>query len=709
MIYLLCCRLSLGRGLIHQARIIAGRINPTPTGKKMISNYNNIEKNIEELREKIRYHNYRYYVLDNPIVSDAEYDQLMRDLIELEEKYPRYITPSSPTQRVGIEPVSEFVTVKHIIPMQSLANAFSSEELISFDQRMKKIVPQQKIDYVVELKIDGLAVALVYEKGIFVRGATRGNGVTGEEISSNLRTIKSIPLKLLGKEIPSRIEIYGEVYMKKSEFNKLNEERMKNKESLFANPRNAAAGSVRQLDPRITTQRPLDTFIYRATFPEGLKFNSHMEVLNYLKKIGFKVNSHIKLCQDIEEAIKYCRQWIEKKEELDYEIDGMVIKVNSLSLREELGSTTRSPRWAIAYKFPAQQTTTKVRDIIVQVGRTGALTPVAILDPVRISGSVVQRATLHNEDEIMRKDIRIGDIVLVQKAGEVIPEVIKVIKEKRTGKEKEFVIPAQCPVCGAKVFRSEGEVVSRCNSLTCPAQIKERIRHFASRNAMDIEGLGPAIIDQLVEKDLIKDVSDLYFLKRDNLISLERMAEKSADNLLIAIEKSKEKPFSNLIYGLGIRYVGVHSSEVITRHFPTLSKFREAGLEELIEINEIGPKIAESIILFFKEKENLAIIERLRGAGLNFGQEEEEMRKEKGAQILAGKQFVLTGALKDFTRTQITEIISELGGRVTGSVSKKTDYVVAGEEPGSKYERAKKLGVSIISEEQFKRIINKNS
>ncbi|MGB6607402.1 MAG: NAD-dependent DNA ligase LigA [Atribacterota bacterium] len=668
-------------------------------------NHDDIVKKIEELREKIRYHNYRYYVLDDPTVSDAEYDRLMRDLIELEEKYPQYITSSSPTQRIGIEPVSGFTTVKHITSMLSLANAFSTEELQAFDQRIKKLIPQQKLEYVVELKIDGLAVALVYENGIFIRGATRGDGVNGEEITSNLRTVKSIPLKLFGENIPPRIEVYGEVYMKKSDFKKLNEERIKKGESLFANPRNAAAGSVRQLDPQITARRHLDTFIYRATFPEGNNSNVHMEVLNYLKNIGFKVNPHIKLFQDIGEVVSYCLQWIEKKEELDYEIDGMVIKVNSLRMREELGSTTRSPRWAIAYKFPAQQVTTRVQGIIVQVGRTGALTPVAILDPVRISGSVVQRATLHNEDEIRRKDIRIGDVVLIQKAGEIIPEVVKVIKEKRTGKETEFLMPTQCPVCGAKVFRPEGEVASRCNSLTCPAQIKERIRHFASRNAMDIEGLGPAIIDQLVEKGLIKDISDLYFLERDDLISLERMAEKSADNLLDAIEKSKKKSLPNLIYGLGIRYVGVHTAEVITRYYPTLDKFKKANLEKLIEINEIGPKIAESIILFFKEKESLAIIERVRSTGLNFGQEEEKIREEKEVQMLAGKQFVLTGTLKDFTRTQAKEIISELGGRVTGSVSKKTDYVVAGEDPGSKYQKAQELGVPIINGEEFKKII----
>ena len=671
-------------------------------------NHDNIIKKIEELREKIRHHNYRYYVLDDLTIADTEYDQLMRDLIELEEKYPQYITPSSPTQRVGIEPVSGFTTVKHIAPMLSLANAFSPEELRAFDQRIKKLIPEQKLEYVVELKIDGLAVTLVSEDDIFTRGATRGDGTTGEEITSNLRTVKAIPLKLFGEDNPPRIEVYGEVYMKKSDFKKLNKERTKRGENLFANPRNAAAGSVRQLDPRITTKRHLDTFIYRATFPEGNNFNTHMEVLDYLKKIGFKVNPHNKLCQDIEEVINYCQQWIEKKEELDYEIDGMVIKVNSLRTREELGSTTRSPRWAIAYKFPAQQLTTKVKDIIVQVGSTGAITPVAELEEVTISGSVVKRATLHNEDEIGRKDIRIGDTVLIQKAGEVIPEVVKVIKEKRKGGEKKFDMPTICPTCGEKIFRPEGEVVSRCINPACPDQVRGRIRHFASRDAMDIEGLGPAIIEQLVGKDLIKDISGLYFLKRDDLISLERMAEKSADNLLDAIEESKKKSLANLIYGLEIRYVGVHTSEVITRYYPTLDKFKIASLEELIEINEIGPKIAESIIDFFKEKKNLAIIERLRSAGLNFGQKEGRIGKEE-VQILEGKQFVLTGTLEDFTRTQVKEMISKLGGRVTGNVSKKTDYLVVGEDPGSKYQKAQKLGVLIINEEEFKKIITKNS
>ena len=676
-------------------------------------NYNssNIEKKIEELKKQINYHNYRYYVLDDPIISDAEYDQLMEELIELEKKYPQYITPDSPTQRVGAEPLAEFATVKHLSPMLSLANAFSDEELRAFDQRIKKLVPGQEIEYAVELKIDGLAVALLYENGVLVRGATRGDGLVGEEVTANLRTIKSIPLKLLSNDLPPLFEVYGEVYMKKSDFKKLNEERMKRGEPLFANPRNAAAGSVRQLDSRVTAQRNLDIFVYGATFPEGSSFANHLDVLSYLKKIGFKVNSETRLGENIEEAINYCHQWREKKERLDYEIDGAVIKVNSLTIREKLGFTTRSPRWAIAYKFPAQQATTKIRDIVVQVGRTGALTPVAILDPVRVSGSIVKRATLHNEDEIRRKDIRIGDTVLVQKAGEVIPEVVKPIKEKRTGQEKEFVMPSRCPVCGAKVFKADDEVVPRCNSLSCPAQIKERIRHFASREVMDIEGLGPAIIDQLVEKKLVRNISDLYFLKKEDLIALERMGEKSASNLLKAIEESKRRPLSRLIYGLGIRYVGVHTSEVIAQHFSTLDRLKEASFEELIQIEEIGPKVAESIVRFFKEEENSRIIENLRRAGLNFGKLEGEgeasAKKGRGFLPLKGKQLVLTGTLKEFSRNQAKEIIRKLGGRVTESVSKRTDYVVVGENPGSKYQKAQELGVTIINEEEFKKLIAK--
>ena len=664
------------------------------------------EIKIEELREKIRYHNYQYYVLDEPLIADSEYDQLMRELIRLEEKFPHLITLSSPTQRVGLKPVSGFESVMHTKPMLSLANAFSSDELVAFDKRLKKLLPQEEIEYVVELKIDGLAVSLVYENGFFIRGATRGDGIVGEDITSNLRTIKSIPLKLRGKRIPHNLEVYGEVYMKKSDFKKLNSKRLQAGEKIFANPRNASAGSVRQLEPNITAQRPLDIFIYRANIPETHNFYRHVEVLDYLKQIGFKVNSNIQLCKSINEVINYCREWINKKEDLDYEIDGMVIKVNSLKLQEELGYTTRSPRWAIAYKFPAQQVTTKIHNIIVQVGRTGALTPVALLKPVKISGSIVSRATLHNEDEIKKKDIRIGDTVLIQKAGEVIPEIIKVIKEDRTGQENRFIMPDICPVCGAKVFRAAGEAVSRCESVICPAQVKQRIQHFASRDALDIEGLGPAIIDQLVDKGLIKNFSDIYYLKHEDLIGLERMAQKSTDNLMTAIENSKQKELVHLLYGLGIRYVGIHTAEVLVKYFSNLEQYKDIQLDELINIDEIGPKIAESILFFFSQKENMQIIARLREAGLNFGADKEKgTTKNLETQVLQKKQFVLTGALKEFTREEAGEIIKALGGRVTGSVSKKTDYVVVGENPGSKYKTAKELKVSIINEEEFKKLI----
>ncbi|GAB4113752.1 MAG: NAD-dependent DNA ligase LigA [Candidatus Caldatribacteriota bacterium] len=666
-----------------------------------------IRKRIEELKKEIEYHNYRYYILNEPIISDVEYDRLLSELINLENRFPEYLTPDSPTQRVGMEPVSEFTTIKHLTPMLSLSNAFSDEELLAFDQRVKKMSGVEEIEYIVELKIDGLAVALVYEGGILIRGATRGDGVTGEEITNNLKTIKTIPLRLRSENLPDLLEVYGEVYMRKSDFRKLNEERENQGESLFANPRNAAAGSVRQLDSHITAQRKLDIFIYRANFPDmEKKFITHQEVLNYLLKIGFKINPHTRICKNIKEVIEHCHQWIEKKEDLDYEVDGMVIKVNSLTLRRELGFTTRSPRWAIAYKFPAQQATSIVRDIIVQVGRTGALTPVAILEPIQISGSIVKRATLHNEDEIRRKDIRIGDTVIVQKAGEVIPEIVKVIKEKRTGQEKVFRFPEYCPVCGGKVFRPKGEAITRCINLSCSAQLKESIRHFASRDAMDIEGLGPAVIEQMVDKGLVKNISDLYFLKKEEIQNLERMAEKSALNLLQSIEESKKRTLSRLIYGLGIRFVGVHLSEVLSKHFSSLDHFRKITKDDLLKIKEIGPKSAESILLFFQEKDNWWIINRLREAGVNLGGDEKEKIKEEDLP-LKGKQFVLTGTLQDFDRNEAKEIITRLGGRVTGSVSKKTDYVVVGEDPGSKYQKAIDLNIPILKEKDFKEMINR--
>lgn len=662
------------------------------------------EKEINKLREAIRKHNYHYYVLDEPIISDYEYDNLLRQLISLEQKYPELITPDSPTQRVGAKPLEEFETARHLVPMLSLSNAFTDKELLDFDKRIKKQFPHQFFNYIVELKIDGLAIALVYENGIFQRGATRGDGFVGEDITQNLRTINSIPLRLIKYNNIQRVEVYGEVYMNKESFEKLNQKRDKQGENLFANPRNAAAGSVRQLDPSITAKRQLDTFIYQATFPDGSNFRTHLEVLNFLKSAGFKVNPYIKECQDIEEAINYCKAWENKKSELNYEIDGMVIKLNQLNLREELGSTSKSPRWAIAFKFPAEQMTTVIKDIIVGVGRTGTLTPVAILEPVIISGSKVQRATLHNEDEIRRKDIRIGDTVLIQKAGEIIPEVVKVIKEKRGGKEKVFNIPEKCPVCGSKVIRLEGEVASRCNNLSCPAQVKERIKHFVSREAMDIDGLGSALIEQLVDKGLIKDFGDLYYLKKEELSKLDRMAEKSSDNVIRAINNSKNRPLSNLIYALGIRYVGSYASKLLSKKINNLLDLKNMTEDDFINIAEIGPKIAKSIVLFFKKEENLKIIKKLEEAGLNLSSQENGQEE----QTLKGMQFVLTGSLESFTRDEAKKEIERLGGRVTGNVTKNTDYLILGKDPGQKYQKAKEIGINILEENNFKNML-KNS
>lgn len=660
-----------------------------------------IKKEIEELREEIRKHNYQYYVLDQPLVSDYEYDQLMRQLIKFEQDYPRFVTPDSPTQRVGAKPLEQFMTAQHLSPMLSLSNAFSEQELLDFDQRIKKNISEQIYDYAVELKIDGLAIALLYENGILTRGATRGDGITGEDITQNLRTIGSIPLKLREFKGMDVIEVYGEVYMNRENFKKLNEERLKKSENLFANPRNAAAGSVRQLDPSITAGRQLETFIYQATFSRNDYFSTHMELLDFLKKAGLRVNSNIKLCATIEEAIEYCNSWQKRKNELNYDIDGMVLKVNQLSLRERLGSTSKSPRWAIAFKFPAEQMTTIIKDIIVGIGRTGALTPVAILEPIFISGSRVQRATLHNEDEIKRKDIRIGDTVLVQKAGEIIPEIVQVIKEKRSGKEKVFQMPDRCPICGSQAVKLDEEVASRCNNISCPAQVKEKIRHFVSRGAMDIEGLGPALINQLVNNNVIKDFADLYFIKREELLALERMADKSSDNIIEAIENSKNRPLSSLIYALGIRHVGIYASRLLAEKLDNLLDLEKFSIEELVKIEGIGPIMAESILLFFQQKENREIIKKLQQAGVNF--QSEKKTAEKG--ILEGLQFVLTGTLKHFSREEAKDLIEKSGGRVTNNVTKKTDFLLLGRDPGSKYQKAIDLKIKVITEEDFQKML----
>lgn len=669
----------------------------------IMKDHKEIEKEINELREVIKKHNYYYYVLDEPIISDFEYDHLMKQLIALEQEYPDLITSDSPTQRVGAKPLDEFQSARHLFPMLSLSNAFTDQELFDFDQRIKRNIFQQTVDYVVELKIDGLAIALVYENGILKRGATRGDGFTGEDITQNLRTIHTIPLSLKDFQNYSLIEVYGEVFMNKDSFKKLNEERSKYGENLFANPRNAAAGSVRQLDPAITADRKLNTFIYQVNFPDGHGFKTHIEVLEFLKNTGFRVNPNIRRCFNIEESIEYCHSWKNRRNELNYEIDGMVIKVNQLVTREKLGSTSKSPRWAIAYKFPAEQMTTVVQDIFIGVGRTGALTPVAILDPVTISGSKVGRATLHNEDEIRRKDIRIGDTVLIQKAGEVIPEVVEVIKEKRTGKEEIFHMPDKCPVCGSEVVKLDGEVVYRCNNVACPAQIKERVKHFVSREAMDINGIGSALIDQLVDKRLIENFADLYYLKKEDIIPLERMAEKSSENILEAIEKSKKRPLPNLIFGLGIRHVGSYASKLFAQKINHLFDLKNMSPEDLTSIQEVGPKMAESILSFFQNKKNLEVVKKLEDAGINLSSQ----KKGNEKQILKGVQFVLTGTLDHFTRENAQKEIEKLGGRVTGNVTSKTDFVVLGKEPGQKYQKAKIMNIKIIEEKELLKMLGK--
>ena len=637
-----------------------------------------IRKEIERLREEIRYHDYRYYVLNNPVISDYEYDQLVKKLEKLEKEYPELITPDSPTQRVGEAYTGEFPPVEHRIKMLSLENTYSEDELKDFDRKVKKFLgSDEEVEYAVELKIDGVAVSLEYRKGKFFRGSTRGNGIVGDEITNNLRAIKSIPLKLLTDEKELfDIEVRGEVFMPRPSFEKLNKEREKRGEPLFANPRNASAGSLKNLDPRIVEKRGLDIFVHTiAEIPK--KYKTHFEALSKLREIGFKISPFIKVVRGIEKAFPLIDEWQEKKKELDFDIDGMVLKVNSFELQRKLGYTEKAPRWAIAYKFPAEQRVTKIINIEVNIGRTGTATPVAILEPVFLSGTTVSRATLHNLDEIERKDIRIGDWVMVEKAGEIIPQVVKVVKEKRNGKEKKFVMPKDCPVCGAKLVREEGEVAYRCINVSCPAQVKGRIIHFASRNAMDIEGMGDVLVDVLVNRGLLKDYGDIYYLNRTDLIKLERMGEKSVDNLMNAIEDSKNRPLERLIYGLGIRHVGIHNARIISNIFHSIDSIRKASYEELASIDDIGPVRARSIVEFFNEKSNVNVLDKLRKAGVKI-----EEKVKEGAKPLAGKKFVFTGALSTMTREEAQDLVISLGGSVSNSVSKKTDYTVVGENPG---------------------------
>jgi DNA ligase (NAD+) len=661
-------------------------------------------KRIEELREQINHHNYLYYVLDSPEISDAEFDVLIRELEKLEEQYPQFITPDSPTQRIGVPPAEGFPPFRHRARMFSLSDAFDYDELSAFFSRLRKALPDGAFEYVCELKIDGSAVSLTYEKGLYVRGATRGDGEAGEDVTPNLKTLRSVPLRIRIPSPPEVFEVKGEVYLSADKFRELNREREERGLTLFANPRNAAAGSLRQLDPKVTASRALDIFAYAVGYISGREFNAQYEALQFLKEAGFKVNPHIKLAKSEEEVFAYCREWEEKRDALPYEIDGVVVKVNSLVQQERLGVTAKSPRWAIAFKFAPKQATTQIEDIVVQVGRTGALTPVAHLRPVQVGGTTVSRATLHNEDEIRRKDVRIGDTVLIQRAGDVIPEVVSVVKAKRTGKEKVFRMPKKCPVCGSDVFRPGGEAVTRCTGIACPAQLREHLLHYAGRGAMDIDGLGPAVVEELMKRKWVTDVADLYSLTKERLLGIPHYADKAAENLLGAIDASRERPLSRLLFALGIRHVGSHVATMLARHFPSIEELKRASYEDLVEIPEIGPRIAESVVLFFKQDRNLKVLEKLKKAKIRM---EEAPRRAEAARKFEGKTFVLTGTLEYFSREEATERIEALGGRVSSSVSKKTDYVVAGAEPGNKYDKAKSLGVNIIDEEEFKKLIGK--
>lgn len=656
---------------------------------------------VQELRKVLHEHSYRYYVLDQPSVPDHEYDALFAQLKELENLYPALVVSDSPTQRIGGQAADGFKKVTHVTPMRSLGNVFSAEELLQFDERVKTgLETQRDIAYVVEHKIDGLAINLTYENGVLSRAATRGDGVTGEDVTLNVKTIKSVPLQLRETSfgLPSFLEVRGEVYMPKQAFQRLNEQRQEADEPLFANPRNAAAGSLRQLDPKIAASRSLDAILYGIGAHDGIQIDTHIKTLEYLQQAGFKVNRFYKLFTDLKEALSYCEDWSEKRYDLPFAIDGMVLKVNDLADQEILGATAKDPRWAIAYKFPPEQTTTVVEDIVVGLGRTGVLTPTAHLTPVFLAGSTVSRATLHNEDYIREKDIRIGDTVLIHKAGEIIPEVIAVLKEKRTGKEIPFVMPGSCPECGGEVRRMEDEAAVKCINPRCPALLREGLIHFASRDAMNIEGLGPAVIANLLAAGLVRDAADLYQLKREELVQLERMGEKSAQNLLDSIENSKSAGLARVLFALGIRFVGVKAAATLARAFGSIRALQESDAEEIMALDDIGEKIAVSIIAYLKQPENLALIEKLQAAGVKLT---EDVVKVEQSQLFSGKVFVLTGTLPTLNRKEAAALIESHGGKVTGSVSKKTAYVLAGVEAGSKLEKAKKLGITILDEEMF--------
>lgn len=671
----------------------------------MSTNIDQVAARIAELRKEIEYHNYRYYVANDPVISDAEYDRLFRELLELEKEYPELASPDSPTHRVGAEPQEKFKKVQHRRPMLSLANAFDEEELRAFDKRIHNLLNADDIDFVTELKIDGCAVALTYEDGKLMRGATRGNGLVGEDVTPNLKTIRVIPLRFQNGSIPKIVEVRGEAYLPISAFNKANEEREAAGETPFANPRNAAAGALRQLDPRMTAERPLSFFAYSLGYLEDVEFKTQVEVLEQLKQWGFLVNPNYRHHNTIEEVAGFCRQWQGKRDTLDYEIDGVVVKVNRLDYQERLGVVSRDPRWAVAYKFPGQLATTRLMEIRINVGRTGALNPYAVLEPVQLAGVTIRTATLHNEDDIRRKDIREGDIVIVKRAGDVIPQVVGPVREKRSGAEREFRNPTECPVCHAPVVREEGEAMAYCSNRQCPAQRIESLKHYVGRSAMDIRGLGPQTLEKMIDLKLIEDAADLYSLTADQLARLPNFKEKSISNLLSSIEQSKAQPFARVLFALGIRHVGESIAELLANNFGSIEALEVAPEEQISKIQGIGPEIAHSVRAYLDVEENRDLIAKLRKAGLQF---RGAVMPTKAAGSLSGRTFVITGTLPTLSRKQATDIIESQGGKVISSISSKTSYLVVGENPGSKLQKAQQLEVPQITEEQLRAMAAEN-
>lgn len=657
------------------------------------------KKRIQKLREDVVFHEKKYYVDNDPQISDYEFDMLIKELANLERQFSDLITPESPTQRVGEQPLEGFASVEHSTPMLSLDNCYTMEELREFEERIRKIIPTEKITYVAELKIDGLGISVIYRDGKFAQAITRGDGLRGDDVTPNVKTIRSFPLAIPQS---GEFEVRGEIYLPFPSFRKINRRRENEELPLFVNPRNAAAGSIRLLDPKEVAARMLDVFLY-TLFVEGEEKESQWQNLQTMKKLGLKINPHSRRCSSLDAVISYYEEWKERRDALDYDVDGIVIKVDSVEQQRLLGSTAKFPRWAISFKFPARQATTRIKDIVVQVGRTGALTPVAVFEPVKLSGTTISRSTLHNEDEIRRKDIRVGDFVLIERSGDVIPKVVLVMKEKRTGREIPFAFPKICPVCHTEVFRPEDEAVSRCINPSCPAKLKESLLHYSSRRAMNIETLGIALVNQLLEKHLVQTIPDLYALRYEDLVNLDRMGPKSSQNLLDEIEKSKGMDLDRLIYALGIRFVGERTAQAIASHFRDLDSLAKALPEELIHIEDVGPKVAESIVFFFHQPKNTALLDKLREAGVNFFSQA-EASSEEGP--LSGQTFVLTGKLAQFSREEARKEIEQRGGTITSTVSRKTDYVIAGAEPGAKLEKAQKLGVPVLDEKDFLALIS---